>query len=789
MDQSDVYLLQHVPPYHVQAILRARHVTDLLKGQISTELSPARVAELAEYLFDPLTCREVIEGLNEVEKLILGELVACGGRANSRDLALYLSSSGLLQAAKSKRDTKPLAEKAPARAPAENANASALQYPQPHPHGTFEQALHGLLVHGLLFWGRQTNFSGRDYASGVYDGVLIVPQAVMEVAREALAPVRTAQKTVSEDEILTHHLEGLRALQRSLYLYWSLVASQRYGLSLVSSRLLARASLRLVLDLPGLAAAPVTSEADAPYLLFLRLLLMKLGLLQERGNTVVAAPAESFFSLPLLERARRCFHLWLETPFWNELNYIPGVIVRPAFSPVEPAHEEVVKARRVVLNRLLGLPSADWQFLPAFIARTKLYAPQLLFPRDYGARAERYSIGSNPYNRDFRLRLGWLTHREGWYLVEGGFIRSLITNCLNWLGVVELQKDNDTFRVIPQLPFLLEDAPLERDEPGKLIVQPNFELIALAPVSEGLLVQLDRFAERVRLEQIAQYKLTKNSVTRAIQTGMRTDDIRHLLEQAAGGSIPQNVSYSLAEWERQARRVEIWTHATVLEVHDEQLLDELFNSEELRPLLRRRLSPYMAEVAPGGLEQVQEILWERDILPALTSASQHANLLESGRFPTREAQWQLLDDGKLRPCHPVLNLYLASELERFTEFDEESGWRKITPHSIERASEQHIPLDAIVRFLQHYCEGGIPASFLIRLKLWGGGYEQQDAIAVERAPLLRLSAQALRDIQADEELGMLLGAEIPAESRLVRVAPDMLDRVIELLKERGFSVE
>ncbi len=57
MDSSDVYLLQHVPPYHVQAILRARHVTDHLKGQISTELSPARVAELAEYLFDPLACR------------------------------------------------------------------------------------------------------------------------------------------------------------------------------------------------------------------------------------------------------------------------------------------------------------------------------------------------------------------------------------------------------------------------------------------------------------------------------------------------------------------------------------------------------------------------------------------------------------------------------------------------------------------------------------------------------------------------------------------------------------
>ena len=137
----------------------------------------------------------------------------------------------------------------------------------------------------------------------------------------------------------------------------------------------------------------------------------------------------------------------------------------------------------------------------------------------------------------------------------------------------------------------------------------------------------------------------------------------------------------------------------------------------------------------------------------------------------------------------MVDLYLAAEVERITELDEATGWRKITPAALQRARSAGLSLEHIMRFLQHYCEGGVPASFLIRLKLWGGGYEQQSAIGVEPAPLLRLSAQALQDIQADAELGPLLGTEVPLDNRLVRVDPGSLERVIELLQERGFDVE
>ena len=220
-----------------------------------------------------------------------------------------------------------------------------------------------------------------------------------------------------------------------------------------------------------------------------------------------------------------------------------------------------------------------------------------------------------------------------------------------------------------------------------------------------------------------------------------------------------------------------------------QLLDSLFADDGTRPLLGRRLSPTLAEVAPQQLAAIQALLWQRDYLPALTAAPELDNLLENTRSVVSEPQWQLQPDGLLQPLYAVTNLYLAAASERVSEPDEASGWRKITASTIQRALTTGLSLEAIIHFLQHYCQGGIPGSLLIRLKLWGQGYREQSTIQVERLPMLYLSAHVLQDIQADEDLRDLLGAEVAQGGRLVRVERENLERVVELLKERGFAVE
>jgi len=795
MDQSDLDLLQTLPTSHLESVVKTRRIplSPLAPNQepsvgtpTSPSLSPETILELASHLFNPTSITALLQELGEFETTILRELVTCGGRANSRDLAFYLTCAGLLTP--SKKGGPVVFD--PPQTSLPNTPLQPPQYPPANTHGVFEMALRHLLALGLVFWGKQTNFVGRDYSSGTLDGVLIAPIAVRAVVQQEWQ----LDANLATEGQSTDIGDSARTLQRALYLYWSLTVSMRDGLPLVNNGLLVRSALRHMVEHMPIQGQKdqVRTESDFPFLLFIRLLLMKLGLLQERHNVLYAASTEAFFSLPLVERVRRCYHLYLDTPLWNEMLYLSEVNLRPGPAPLDPAHEEVVRARQAVVERLRYEQTGIWRDLAAFIAHTKLYVPYLLFPRQFGPHAERYSYGSNPYSWDFRLRRGWLTHREGWHMIEGGFIRAVVGGPLYWLGLLELDREENpsAFRLSPGARLIMSTAPLEipQETWGRLIVQPNFELVALAPVSEALLVKLDRFADRIRLEHIAQYRLTKSSVTRALPYGLHAQEILEVLEHAAGSEIPQNVHYSLVEWERQARRIELWSNATLLEVDDEALLDALFADGEARTLLRRRLAPRIAEVAPRDLPAVQELLWQRSYLPALSSVATHETAPESS--PTsREPQWQLDDDGLLQPCYAVLDLYLVAEVERFCERDEATSRYKITAASVHQALEQGITFEYIMRFLQQYCDGGIPAALLIRLKLWGDGYGNKQNIQVERAPLLCLAEEVLYDLASDEELGSLLGPEVEQQSRLVRVDPGNLERIIALLRARGFSVE
>ncbi len=103
--------------------------------------------------------------------------------------------------------------------------------------------------------------------------------------------------------------------------------------------------------------------------------------------------------------------------------------------------------------------------------------------------------------------------------------------------------------------FGIQSKPEERMR--GLILQPNFEIIALPETPEDVLFLLTRISEMKTADKVHIFMLTKRSFLTAIDSGMDADMIIELLKSNAKVEIPQNVLYSMKEWSESYGKVEL----------------------------------------------------------------------------------------------------------------------------------------------------------------------------------------------------------------------------------------
>ncbi len=596
---TDLELLRAAPPGHLAAVAETRRLP--LAGAPNGATGPAALEELARRLFHAPSVLEALRGLSQGQWAILRELARCGGQAHSSDLRFYLLAAGMLPGA--------------GRAPDAQTRL-------------FELTLGRLLALGLLFWGRLDALGGREYASGAHEGLLVVPPSVLALLDEVEAPEAEAPAPQHAPPRALR-LASVQALQRDLYLLWRVVREQPAGLPLSANGLLPKAALRQVVAVLNLKhdGENGRSEQDMPRLLFLRLLAQALGLLVVREDALVAENARAYFALPLVQRAERCYACWLEGRFWNELLWLPGIVVRPTLSPLEPARPEVLRGRQGVLELVRAQTAGSWVSRVAFLALARLrQGPHRLFSSRGGSASET-APNEKLFGWEFRVRGVWLSPREERAQVEAGFVAALMEGPLHWLGLVDLDAPGGqsalAYRLTPVGQALLGPGAwppeLQEQQPGRVIVQPNFELVALAPVQEATLLFLDEVAERQSLEQVAQYRLTRERWLHALQQGVSAATLMQRLETLAQTPLPQNLRYSLLEWERQAQRVRLTRAVALLEVREAALLDAFLADLSLAALIVRRLTPTAALVDRRHLPDVYAALVARGELPKLLS--------------------------------------------------------------------------------------------------------------------------------------------------------------------------
>jgi hypothetical protein len=599
-----------------------------------------------------------------------------------------------------------------------------------------------------------------------------------------------------------------RRLLRDLYLYWHFVRGQEQGIALLQHGLVPKPTLRLLnagLRVPDEVEAART-EFEMERLYFLRRLLLQSGLLTIRKNRLYAADEQGYFALPSLQRIYRCLQDWLDDPYWHDLAHLPGIAIRPEPAPDEMTHARLLDARRALVA-LLGQQTANtWIPLSAFAGALGRIQPDLLFPPRPGG-SDRYTPAGNPYRRDFRIQRPAQGMEDSRLQVETALVSRAIAEPLHWLGVVDIAWSQErpwqpeAFRLNLVGAALLCQPPETfaqvTDRAGKVRIQPDFTIVATEPVSESLLLHLDRFARRESLDRAIMYRLTRETTGAAIQRGMTAGDILHTLE--AWAEVPQNVSYTLHDWERQAGRLRLHQHATLLEVAEPEILDHLMGDETLRRGLQR-LTPTTALVDREMFARVYDALVAAGELPF------QSRPFDDDAAP--EKAWYVQGEAALVSPWPVPDRYLEQQLAPYVTLTydgklvfEPRQLRNAIAQATSQSSEakqradifpdeqkkQQERLEWLLAFLDRHVMGGLPATWRLRLNVWAGKY--RDAFEVIRGPFLLLQdAQLLNALRADPAVGPLLGPVLPQGSILVRLDEAALTALRDLLSERGIAL-
>jgi hypothetical protein len=91
---------------------------------------------------------------------------------------------------------------------------------------------------------------------------------------------------------------------------------------------------------------------------------------------------------------------------------------------------------------------------------------------------------------------------------------------------------------------------------GDVVVQPDFEIVFLAPAPR-VEAELGRFAERTGAGVGALFRITRASVLRAAEQGMAADAVVGTLETVSRSGVPANVARQVRDWIGGTRRVTV----------------------------------------------------------------------------------------------------------------------------------------------------------------------------------------------------------------------------------------
>lgn len=619
-----------------------------------------------------------------------------------------------------------------------------------------------------------TRLRGTPLGMAIASAEVTLPDLATQLEKPDPAPVRKEEQSPS---LVLHGLHVVAGRAREM------------GLPFTAKNELAKPALKKLVKELG---------SDEKWAHFLCDLAYSAGLVTlEARNLVLHSSAQPFFALSPAAQIQSLLKAWFKLRNSSELALVPEIRLTATPSYLNsysyypddvPSPGQLAQARSFLVGLLKrARVGTEWYSIASFAAIVKEQDTEFLIKRSRGPQADRekysgiWHVTSHQYDRN------GLSKANDWEVVEGGFIREVLRGPLRWLGLVEIGYDEAgaavAFRPTPLglgalgLAPLPEDSQDQDDENSRaLVVQPNFEIVAYTePQYLSVLYQLERFADRTSLERVAHYKVTRDSVHRGLQGGLTSTAMLEFLAKNSRNEVPQNIAYSLEDWQQIFNRVHVYRQVTLVEAGSESELDAALKG--VPPEAVERLSPLWAMVTGERAGEARKAL----------TALKDASLLDYA-VPVREA---FTIDEQFNIEVPVdnLDIWLQSRLEQFCDQQPQASKPKATSlrfhmnhESIERARKAGWKPDAILEFLKEAGPLSVPADVELSLRGWG---KKIAPVALCPTVALVVEPGLLNDMIQVDELSQFFW--LKASDTVVLVREDDVPALRAALEKRGIA--
>lgn len=776
---NDIYLL--LDSYNSNTLwemARAAH----LNGTSGLKLKKESLALLLQQeYFKPERIKAAYQKLSETEKTIINHLLWQKGELPCRVFKRELLRAGLVTEAPPAPPPKKVSFYVESDGPTIYGRSVAYLASLHSPNSTiFEDTIARLTLAGLVF-SQLTHVSNYGQAPKMQfhpGDVLYIPPFVSQHLPPPKPPaIRHTHWQPTQIRQMDPQL-----FLRNLYLYWETV--RRTPMAMIQTGFVNKRGLKALnesLLVPDPALEKAKQEHHAPHLYFLRQVLEGLqlvrvekGFLQaETGNGRSLPP---FWQRPTVEQVATCLDIWRNLPQPVTLTHPRASFFtlqyRYACQQLLTYLTQSTPSVWIEANDLwLSLQDQDAQFL----------FPDRLFYEN--KRSQGWYSGVHYYRNSADL----LTQIDE---LEKAFINEVVAGSLYQLGLIELGfkqgptadgsllPDNQwaACRLSPLGLAVFQNHPLPHQTMnGQIILQPNFQILAIGPVPLPVLAQLDLFCSRQKVDKgVFEYQLTRESVYAAQKAGLTVEEIRRFLAEQTAQDLPQNIRRSLDEWASHQERIVFRQGVTLLQAASETLLAQLMADAQTGPFLAKPVATAVALVQTGQQAPLIHALQSQGLFPVLADAN-----------PQSANNTILVDkNGQIRPLFAVPSLHLRQRLAPFSE-ETANGWQ-LTEKSVARAGGNKQKVQTILAELAQLNRGPLALPLIQQIKTWGGYY---GSVQIGTHILIEFQdATVLAELLQHPDLQPLLRPFPAGERALATVKPENLTAVQTILTQLGIPI-